>query len=122
MSASLTLGVGPNGKTPALLTRMSTWPPPSSMASRASARTDLASARSAAMKSALPPAARMAATAAPLRVAPTDQHVGPPAGQQVSGGAADAAGRSGHQGGGAGEIGGCHVVPLRRVVFYLHCR
>ena len=46
--------VGPNGKTPALLTRMSTWPPPRSVARRASARTEAASARSAAMKSAFP--------------------------------------------------------------------
>src|ERR1700743_1099493 len=59
MSASLAWAVGPNGKTPALLPRMSTWPPPSSMARRASARTDLASARLAAMKWALRAPARV---------------------------------------------------------------
>src|SRR5436190_3449473 len=42
MSSSAAPAVGPNGKTPALLTRRSTCPPPSSVARRASARTESA--------------------------------------------------------------------------------
>src|SRR5260370_980479 len=45
MSSSLVSAVGPNGKAPPLLTRMSTWPPPSSAARRATARTEPLSAR-----------------------------------------------------------------------------
>src|ERR1700689_4169511 len=44
-SASVCEAVGPNGKMPALLTRMSMWPPPSSTALRASSRAGLAGQR-----------------------------------------------------------------------------
>jgi hypothetical protein len=55
------------GKMAALLTRMSTWPPPSSLALRANDRAESALHRSAATKSALPPLAQIEATTAAVR-------------------------------------------------------
>src|SRR5258708_9042726 len=69
MSASVADLVGPNGKTPALLTGVATWPPRRGVAWWASSRTESPSPRSAAMKSALPPAARIVATTASPRAA-----------------------------------------------------
>jgi hypothetical protein len=49
----------------------------------------------------------------------TDQDVGAALGQQRGGGAADAAGRSGHQRGRSGEIVSCHVIPFHLELGYL---
>src|ERR1700745_2950607 len=54
--------VGPNGKVPALLIRISTWPFPSSIHLLAAARALDASRRSEEIKSALPPDPRISAT------------------------------------------------------------
>src|SRR2546428_8478499 len=61
-TSSVVSCVGPNGKIPALLIRISTWPFPSSTALLATSRALDASRRSDDIKSASPPAARISAT------------------------------------------------------------
>src|SRR3989441_2523584 len=61
-TSSVVSCVGPNGKIPALLIKISTWPFPSSTALLATARALDASRRSEEIKSASPPAARICAT------------------------------------------------------------
>src|SRR5260370_18725353 len=61
-SSSVVLFVGPNGKIPGLLIRISTWPFPSSTALFDTSRALDASRRSDEINSALPPAARISAT------------------------------------------------------------
>src|SRR5712691_9504060 len=68
-TSSVVSCVGPNGKTPALLIRISTWPLPSSTALLATSRALDASRRSDAIKSASPPAAWMSATVCSPRAA-----------------------------------------------------
>src|SRR6266852_4625139 len=60
-TSSVVSCVGPNGKIPALLIRISTWPFPSSTALLATSRALDASRRSDEIKSAAPPAARISA-------------------------------------------------------------
>src|SRR5215472_1420084 len=85
-SSSVISCVGPNGKIPALLIRISTWPFPSSTAFFATARAPDASRRSDEIKSALPPAA--------FRIAANDQNVDAEGGEPICHGPADTAGSS----------------------------
>jgi hypothetical protein len=101
---------------PALLTRMSTWPPPSSAARRGQRphRGGVGQVRG--------DEVGLPAVRADLRdhrvtagsIPAADQDVRAAAGQHQGGGPADAAGRAGYQGGRPGQVGGCHLVPFPR--------